>query len=101
MFVFPGIHGYGTCRYLNRSQSQSVTISSPRFLNVAYTSFSLVAWVKAASLTNRYLEDNAIFGQFDQNVQDRSLHIIVRTQVIYLGFYSDDIQGSRNLSAGI
>ena len=99
-FVSPGINGYGTCLYLTRAQSQSVTIYSPPFLNMAWTSFSLVAWVKATSFTNGYMEDNAIFGQFDQNVQDRSLHIIVRTQLIYLGFYGDDSQGVITLYPG-
>src|SRR5690242_6806296 len=39
----PGINGYGTCLYPNSSVNQSLTIYSPPFLNMAYTSFSLVA----------------------------------------------------------
>ena len=96
-----GINGYGSCLYLNASLRQSVTIYEPPFLNMAYTSFSLVAWVKpntfrTASNPNG---DNAIFGQFEQNTKDRSLHIIVRRQKIYLGFYSDDAEGSITLYA--
>ena len=95
-----GINGYGSCLYLNASQYQSVVIHSPPFLNMAYTSFSLVAWVKANTLRNDGLSsrNNAIFGQHETYTQDRSLHIIVRNQKIYLGFYSDDIQGNRILS---
>jgi len=67
---------------------------------MAYTSFSLVAWVKATTLRNGGLptgDDNAIFGQYDNNIQDRLLHIIVRNQRIFLGFYYDDTQGSKTL----
>ena len=67
---------------------------------MAYTSFSLVAWVKPNTLRNGGLptgDDNAIFGQYENNTQDRSLHIIVRQQRIYLGFYNDDIQGNKTL----
>lgn len=45
--------------------------------------------------------DNAIFGQFDQNILDRSLHIIVRNRRIYFGFYGDDTQGNITLSPGV
>ena len=38
--------------------------------------------------------DNALFGQFQQNVLDHSLHIIVRNQRIYLGFFAVDVAGS-------
>ena len=66
---------------------------------MAYTSFSLVAWVKPNTLRNATssTSDNAIFGQYENNTLDRSLHIIVRRQRIYLGFYSDDIQGNKTL----
>ena len=62
---------------------------------MAYTSFTLEVWMYAQSLCNGGCFDNALFGQFQQNTQDRSLHIIVRNQRIYLGFYSDDVQGNQ------
>lgn len=98
----PGINGYGSCLYLNASQNQSVTIYSPPFLNMAYTSFSLLAWAKPNTLRNNGggKSDNAIFGQFQNNTKDQSLHIIVRAQKIFLGFYGDDIQGNKLLSPG-
>ena len=100
----PGITGYGTCLYLNASASQSVTIYSPPFLNMAQTSFSLLVWAKAASFHNSLINgtytDNAIFGQFESNTLDHSLHIIVRNQKIYLGFFSDDISGTITLYPG-
>jgi hypothetical protein len=103
-FQSPGITGYGTCLYLNASASQSMTVSSPPFLNMAQTSFSLLAWVKATSFHNVFVSgtytDNAIFGQNQANTLDRSLHIIVRNQVIYLGFWYDDIVGNKTLYPG-
>lgn len=94
-FRSPGINGYGSCVYLNGSAKQSITIYSPPFLNMAYTSFTLSAWVRANSFRTGggNCADNAVFGQFDQNSKDRSLHIIVRNKKIYLGFYNDDTQG--------
>jgi len=99
----PGINGYGTCLYLTAASSQSVTVYSPPFLNMAQTSFSLLAWVKAASFHNTNsgsYSDNAIFGQYQSATQDHSLHIIVRNQVIYLGFFNDDLSGNRILYPG-
>jgi hypothetical protein len=99
----PGINGYGTCIYLNASDSQSVTIYSPPFLNMAQTSFSLLVWAKATSFNNVYvngLSDSAVFGQYEANYLDHSLHIIVRNQKIYLGFYNDDLQGNLTLYPG-
>jgi hypothetical protein len=91
----PGYNGAGSCIWMTRSSSQSVTISSPPFLNMAYTSFTLEAWMYAQTLCNGTgCTDNALFGQFEQNILDHSLHIIVRSQHIYLGFYNDDAQGS-------
>lgn len=101
----PGINGYGSRLYLNASASQSVTIFSPPFLNMAQTSFSLVAWVFATTLNtianNNSRYERAIFGQFENNTLDRSLQIIVRNQKIYFGFFSDDIQGNLTLVPGV
>ncbi|CAF4243708.1 unnamed protein product [Rotaria socialis] len=96
----PGINGYGSCLYLNASASQSIDVLSPPFLSMAYTSFSLSAWIKATTLNNAAvngLSDNGIFGQYEQNSQDLSLHTIVRNQRLYFGFYGDDTQGNQLL----
>ena len=102
LYKTPGIDGYGTCLYLNGSANQSVLVPTPPFLNMAYTSFSLSAWVNANSLKTVCAStpgccDNAIFGQFNQNSYRRSLHIIVRDRRIYFGFYADDTQGNQTL----
>jgi len=97
----PGITGYGTCLYLTAASSQSVTVHSLPFLNMYQISFTLEAWIKAASFNNGPYTDNAIFGQFQSNTQDHSLYISVRNQKTYFGFYSDDISGSTTLSTGV
>jgi len=99
----PGITGYGTCLYLTAAYNKSGTEYSQPFFIMAQTSFSLEAWVKAASFHNTNsgpYSDNAIFGQFQNNTLDHSLHIIVRNQVIYLGFFNDDLSGNRTLYPG-
>lgn len=103
-YTSPGITGYGACLYLNATASQSMLVYSPPFLNMAYTSLTLFAWVKATTFHNTATgpySDNAIFGQFEQNIRDHSLHIAVRNQYIYLGFFGDDISGTIFLRPGI
>ena len=91
-----GFNGAGSCLYLNRSQNQSVTIPTPPFLNMAYTSFTLQLWMNAQTLCNNITcNDNAIFGQFQFNNLSHSLHIIVRNQRIYLGFFNNDVSGNQ------
>ena len=63
-------------------------------------SFTVSAWVIANSLQNvngSGAGDNAIFGQLDANTQSRSLHIVVRKQHSYMGFYDGDTSGSQIL----
>ena len=91
----PGFNGAGSCLYLTKSLNQSVTIPTPPFLNMAYTSFTLQAWMNAQTLCNGTgCTDNALFGQFQQNNFSRSLHIIVRNQRIYMGFFANDVSGN-------
>lgn len=91
----PGYNGAGTCLLLTQSSSQSASITSP-FLNMSYTSFTLEVWAYPNSLynSNPYI-DNAIFGQYCQAIVDQNLHIVIRNQRIYLGFFSDDLSGSQ------
>lgn len=91
----PGYNGAGTCIWLSQSANQSVTITSP-FLNMAFTSFTLEVWAYPNTLYNGTpYTDNAVFGQFQQNILDKSLHIIIRNQRIYLGFFGDDVSGNQ------
>jgi hypothetical protein len=95
-FQSPGYNGAGSCLYLNKSASQSVSITTPPFLNMAYTSFTLQSWMHAQSLCNGTgCSDNALFGQHQIFNFSRSLHIIVRNQRIYLGFFANDVSGNQ------
>lgn len=92
-FQSPGIHGSGTCLYLNGSAQQSVTIVSPPFLNMSYTSFTISMWLNINSYNNGSTlvdSDNVIFAQNDQLTSFRSLHLILRRGKPYFGFYDSD-----------
>ena len=96
----PGIDGHGSCVYLNGSANQSVIVPTPPFLNMAFTSFSLSAWVRPNTLRSGCTGvccDNAVFGQANQNTLRRSLHIIVRDRIMYFGFYRNDTEGIQPL----
>lgn len=94
-FVSPGYNGAGACILLDKTQSQSVTISTPPTLNMAYTSFTLQVWIYAQTLCNNNgCVDNALFGQYDQNILDHILHLNIRNQYMCLGFYYNDAVGT-------
>lgn len=95
-YVSPGYNGAGSCVWLNRSLSQFVTISSPPFLNMTNTSFTFETWIYAQSFCNvSPCIDNALLGQFQGAIVDRALHLNVRNQRTYFGFYSDDAPGNQ------
>lgn len=94
-YISPGYKGSGAALSLGLyGASQSVSIST--FVSIYRTSFTLEAWIypRAFSWTFGGSPDNALFGQCQSTSQDRCLHIILRNQRIYFGFYSDDLQGS-------
>lgn len=87
----PSYSGVGTCLKLDQSLHQSVTINSPPFLDMANTSFTFEVWMYANSLNNGTpYSDNYLVGQFEQRLPDHALHIMIRNQKAYLGFFSDD-----------
>ncbi|CAF4212506.1 unnamed protein product [Adineta steineri] len=95
-YLSPGYNGAGSCLWLNRSMNQSVVMNNPPFLNMSYTSLTLEVWIYARTLCNSNpYTDNSIFGQLDQGTQDRTLHVIIRNQRIYLGFLLDDDPGTQ------
>ncbi len=92
----PGYNGAGSCLWLTRSSAQSVIITTPPFLNMAYTLFTFELWIYAQTPCNNHpYTDNAIFGQYQQNSTDQSLYISVRNQRTYFGFSFDDAIGSQ------
>ena len=92
-FQSPGIDGGGTCLYLNSVAQQSVTISSPPFLDMSGTSFTVSVWINANSFNNGsgYVNcDNSIFAQHDQGAAYRSLHFVLRRGQPHFGVFSAD-----------
>lgn len=94
-YVSPGYNGAGACLHLNKTLKQSIIISSPPFLNMSYTSFTLQAWIYANTFSDTpTYNDNSIFVQFEKYVTDHALHCVIRNHRIYLGFHEDDTSGN-------
>lgn len=75
---------------------QSVTIDNQPFLDLTSTSFTFELWMYANSLrVGSSTADNALVGQYEQKTKDRLLHIVVRNQYAYIGFYSDDLSSNQ------
>ncbi|CAF3852076.1 unnamed protein product [Rotaria sordida] len=94
-YVYPGYTGYGGALSLGlHGTSQSVSIAT--FLSIWHVSFTLEAWIYPTAFSWTYggSPDNALFGQCQSQSTDRCLHIILRSQRIYFGFYGDDLQGN-------
>jgi hypothetical protein len=94
-YVYPGYSGYGGALSIGlHGTYQSVSIST--FVSIWHTSFTLEAWIYPTSFSWTYGggPDNALFGQCQSQSVDQCLHIILRSQRIYFGFYADDLQGS-------
>ncbi|CAF3658766.1 unnamed protein product [Rotaria socialis] len=94
-YTSPGYNGAGACLWLNQASSQSVSITSP-ILNITYTSFTFEVWLYPNTLYNgNPYTDNSIFGQCQQQVVDQCLHIVIRSQKAYFGFFGDDLVGNQ------
>ena len=89
-FSSPGYNGAGACLWVSRGSSQSASVASP-FLNMVNRSFTLEAWIYPNTLNSG--TDYAVFGQFEAGITSRALHIIIRNQRIYFGFFADDLSG--------
>jgi hypothetical protein len=94
-YVYPGYSGYGGALSLGlHGTYQSVSI--PTFVSIWHTSFTLEAWIYPTIFVWTYggSSDNALFGQCQTTSTDECLHIVIRNQRTYFGFYGDDLQGS-------
>jgi hypothetical protein len=92
-FQSPGIDGGGTCLYLNSVDQQFVTINSPPFLDMSWTSLTISVWINANSFNNGsdYVNcDNSILAQHDQAEAYRSLHFVLRRGRPHFGVFSAD-----------
>ena len=85
--------GQGQALALNASSSQSLQVTSPVF-NLAYTSFTIEAWIYASSVSG----DVGIFGQCQcGSCANQCFFFIIRGGRLYAGFTLNDVGGSRAL----
>ena len=90
------------CGYID--QAIILRNSSRQFVNIPYInlvkrSFTVEAWIYL--YTSKPVGDAFIFIQCDTNVLDKCLHYVLRRNKLYLGFYSDDIIGTTNLTTSV
>jgi hypothetical protein len=89
------ITGYGSSLSLSSALSQWVQMDTP-FLNLSGHSWTFEAWIYLSTLLNSL--DYAIVGQCDSRNNDKCLHLLIRSQNMYLGFYGDDLAGVTSLT---
>jgi hypothetical protein len=85
----PGINGYGSALSVNRSIGQYVNVT--KYRNFTYTSFTIEMWFYPTVISSG---DGGLFGQFYDTNQDQSLQCIIRSDVMFFGFFYDDLYGS-------
>lgn len=87
--------GFGSNLALNDTVNQTMVVTSP-ILNLAYSSFTLEAWIFGYTLTG----DNSIFSQCPcSTCQDQCIFLIIRNFRLYMGFMLDDLVGTVTLAA--
>ncbi|CAF1167386.1 unnamed protein product [Adineta steineri] len=94
-FSSTSITGYGSSLSLNIAFNQSVIIDTP-YLNLSQHSWTFEIWVYPNSLLAS--NDYPIVSQCLTLITDKCLHFTLRNQKMYLGFYGDDLQGSKTLT---
>lgn len=89
-----GYNGAGSCLWLDRSLSQSVTVSFQPYVSLINMSFTFEVWIYPQTLCDGITcIDNGIIGQNDNRTKDQLLHLVVRSERAYLGFFADDAGG--------
>lgn len=91
-YITPGINSYGSALSFALNQYHYVEIS--RYKNLTYRSFTVEMWFYCTSLTN---SQQGLFGQDHSSNIDESLHYQIRNSKLFLGFYSDDLEGSSTI----
>ncbi|CAF1484618.1 unnamed protein product, partial [Adineta steineri] len=92
-YVAPGITGSGYALNLNKTNNQYVTVAANQIF--ANASFTVEMWIYPTSLSDIFY---GLFSQHEASATDRLLHLILRYQLLYMGFYSDDLQGATAVS---
>jgi hypothetical protein len=60
------------------------------------TSFTFEVWLYANSFyNNNPYTDNDIIGQCEQSILDQCLHLVIRNQQAYFGFFANDVRGNQ------
>jgi hypothetical protein len=76
------------------------SLSAP-YIPLAYTSFTIEAWLKPTSFPN--LVDHSILGLCPSPSAHLCLYLVIRTiasnHYLYFGFFGDDCQGNTSLTA--
>ena len=88
------ITGYGASLSLNASQSQYLWMSEP-FLNLLNTSWTFELWIYPQTIPS--VSDSPLIVQCQLPSMDQCLHLIIRYQKVFFGFYSDDTSGVERL----
>ncbi|CAF4022599.1 unnamed protein product, partial [Rotaria sp. Silwood1] len=90
------VFGYGAAIYLARSSTQYVYIT-PKVLPFDSRSFTIEAWIYPISLSSG--TEYGIFGQCQSSSYDLCLHFVIRSSVLYCGFFSNDVSGVTTLTS--
>ena len=86
----PGINGYGSALSLDRNQQQYVEV--PTYRDLTKRSFTVEMWFYSKNLTNNI--NYGLFGQHHASNTSLSLHYIIRSLKMRLGFYNNDLDSS-------
>ncbi|CAF0960085.1 unnamed protein product [Adineta steineri] len=94
IYLTSGITGNGYALQLIRNNTQYVTITT--YQNFSYISFTVEMWIYPTLLNTSVFY--ALFSQRDDAVIGRLLHLKIKNNRLYMGFYSDDLPCSTALS---
>ena len=78
--------------------SQYVDVTTP-FLNLTSRSFTVEAWIFVFSLS--WWPDHGILAQCESFTTGRCLHFMIRSNRLYMGFFSDDLTGSTDVPVNV
>ena len=94
-FSSKSITGYGSSLSLSSSLAQCLLILNPQ-LNLYDQSWTFEAWIYPTNLSDT--RDFAIVGQCKRSSDHECLHLVIRSQKLYLGLYADDTLGNTVLT---
>ena len=90
------VTGYiGQAAFFNASVPQIIYTS---FIPLNNASFTVEAWIKPIGYPNS--QDHGIVGLCPTTANDQCLHITIRNQKFYYGFFADDLVGVTTLPLG-